>query len=175
MLQSNAPLILTLKFESSAFETLNDLRKKYFPPERNFLAAHITLFHALPGENQILIEQHLNEISQKTPILNLIFSAPRFLGKGVAIDTIGPELIRLRAELTDQWSAWLTKQDGQKNFRPHVTIQNKVEPNVARELFELLKNEWQPIESTGEGLQLWQYLGGPWKLIKTFDFKSEII
>ena len=47
---SEAPLILTLRFDGEAFARLDDLRRAHFPPERNQIPAHLTLFHALPGE-----------------------------------------------------------------------------------------------------------------------------
>jgi hypothetical protein len=47
-----SPLILTLEMDTHSFEILDALRKKHFPPERNVLDAHITLFHKLPGEQE---------------------------------------------------------------------------------------------------------------------------
>ena len=44
------PLIVTLLLEEAAQQRFDRLREQHFPPERNHLAAHVTLFHALPGE-----------------------------------------------------------------------------------------------------------------------------
>lgn len=36
-----------------------------------------------------------------------------------------------------------------------------------------MTNDWQPFEGYGEGLLLWYYLGGPWKLLDEFAFKND--
>ena len=46
-----APLILTLELDERSFAFFGAQRRRYFPPERNFIPAHLTLFHALPGEH----------------------------------------------------------------------------------------------------------------------------
>lgn len=164
-----APLILTLKLDQPAFEALDALRQAHFPPERNFIAAHITLFHALPGDQLAAIAATAREICRATPALLLSLPAPRFLGRGVAIEVAAPELLRLRARLAGAWAAWLSAQDRQ-GYRPHVTIQNKVAPAQARQLYDDLAARWAPIETRGVGLLLWHYLGGPWQLAEEFLF-----
>ena len=165
------PLILSLKLKNAAFEFFDCLRKQHFPPERNFLPAHVTLFHALPGASETEIRQTLGKIANETALLRLRFPSVRFLGKGVAIEIESPDLIKLRGRLAEIWRENLGNQDLQK-YRPHVTVQNKVAPETARELFERLSAEWKSFDSTGEGLLLWRYLNGPWELIEEFDFKS---
>jgi hypothetical protein len=76
----------------------------------------------------------------------------------------------LHRELQTTWQPALTPQDQQK-LRPHVTVQNKVDPQAARALYEQLKADFVPFEATGTGLQLWAYRGGPWEAIQTFDFR----
>ena len=44
-----APLILTLTLDEATQAYFNDLRRQHFPPNINYLAAHLTLFHHLPG------------------------------------------------------------------------------------------------------------------------------
>ncbi len=160
-----APLILSLRLDGASFALLNDLRKQHFPPQRNHLDAHVTLFHALPGEEETRIKSELAAICARTSVLPLSFPRPRFLGRGVAVDIECPELIRLRADLAKNWREWLNAQDAQGWKHPHVTIQNKVAPDVARALFEELNQEWQPMNGQGEGLNLWRYLGGPWEAL----------
>ena len=46
---SSEPLVVTLLLEPSAQERFDRVRAAHFPAERNHLAAHVTLFHALPG------------------------------------------------------------------------------------------------------------------------------
>jgi hypothetical protein len=103
-----APLILTLKLEQAVFEHLDALRRTHFPPERNVIPAHLTLFHALPGEQAESIHQTLLQLCATTPVLHVRFPALRFLGRGVAVEVESPELITLRRQLAVAWSGWLS-------------------------------------------------------------------
>lgn len=173
MITAPQPLILTLKLDQATFNLLNELRQQHFPPEKNFLPAHVTLFHALPSEHESSIRQTLQTLCSQAPRLSLHFPAPRFLGKGVAVDIHCPELARLRSRLVVGWSAWLGRQD-QQGYRPHVTIQNKVASNKARQLYEQLVNGWSPFNGYGEGLLLWYYKGGPWTLADEVLFTTKL-
>jgi 2'-5' RNA ligase len=167
---SSQPLILTLQLDQVAFATFDDLRRRHFPPERNLIPAHVTLFHALPGQEQPQIVLALRHVCQETPVLPLSFPGARFLGRGVAIEVQSPGLLALRQRLASEWTHWLGAQDRQ-GYRPHITIQNKVTAAEARRLFERLRATWQPFSGTGEGLLLWRYLGGPWELASHFPFQ----
>ncbi|MCY7322359.1 MAG: 2'-5' RNA ligase family protein [Phormidesmis sp. CAN_BIN36] len=164
-----SPLVLTLKLDSIAFERLNLLRQQHFPAKRNFLLAHVTLFHALPGNQESAIRQTLQTLCQQTSKVSVRFPTVRSLGQGVAIEIESPELIQVRNQLAQGWSDWLSAQDRQ-GYRPHVTIQNKVTSDEARCLYEQLSQVWQPIDGSGEGLLLWHYRGGPWELADEFEF-----
>lgn len=163
------PLILTLKLDASAFARLDALRQAHFPPERNFLSAHITLFHALPGDQEEAIRQTLQRICTATPLIPLAFPTVRSLGRGVAVVVESPPLLDLRRRLATTWHDWLGAQDRQR-YQPHVTIQNKVTGVVARQLYEQLAASWQPFSGQGEGLSLWRYQGGPWESVAEFPF-----
>jgi 2'-5' RNA ligase len=163
------PLVLTLKLDQSTFEQVNALRQQYFPPERNLIPAHITLFHALPGEQEKEISQLLQTICAQSARIALSLPALRFLGNGVAIKIDAPALVQLRQALAEHWSDWLTRQDKQ-GYRPHITIQNKVTAAEAQQVYEALKARWQVLDGFGEGLLLWHYLGGPWQLAHAFPF-----
>jgi 2'-5' RNA ligase len=166
---NHPPFILTLKLDEVSFKTFNALRQVYFPPLRNFIPAHLTLFHALPGEAEQRLCEDLGEICAQTAALQISFPGVRFLGRGVAIEAESPGLIELRNKLAKGWSGLLVPQDRQ-GYRPHVTIQNKVEVEEARQLFGKLSEEWQPIAGSGDGLLLWRYRGGPWEFAKEFWF-----
>lgn len=163
------PLIVSLKLDQVSFDALDILRQQYFPRARNFLSAHVTLFHALPGEQESQIRQNLHDICAETPVLELSFPKLRFLGKGVAVEIECAELLQLRKKLATTWDELLTAQDKQ-GFRPHVTIQNKVAPDAARRVFDRLAFAWKIDNGLGTGLQLWHYLDGPWELAGDFPF-----
>jgi 2'-5' RNA ligase len=164
----SSPLILTLELDPHSFEIFNALRKEHFPPERNFLDAHITLFHKLPGNEEEAIKITLQEISARLP-MTLSCSSLRFLGKGVAVNVESSELVELRKQLATAWKDWLEAQD-QQPFKPHVTVQNKVAPEEARALLEHLQQTWVPLTGQGTGLLLWRYLGGSWERLEMFRF-----
>jgi hypothetical protein len=166
-------LILSLKLDQFAFDTLEALRKQYFPPAKNFLSAHVTLFHSLPGEEEDSITETLRDLCRQTSPLMLSFPKLRFLGKGVAVEIHSPELIELRQRLAGVWEPWLSAQDKLK-LRPHVTIQNKVAGDVARRSYDRLSPAWKTFDGTGEGLLLWHYLDGPWELAGEFPFGNNI-
>jgi 2'-5' RNA ligase len=163
------PLILTLELDPHSFEILNALRKEHFPPERNFLDAHVTIFHKLPGEQEAALKTTLTTLAATTKTFDLSFSDLRFLGKGVAVNVESLKLIDLRKQLVNIWQDWLNAQDGQP-FRPHVTIQNKVTPEEAKGLLEHLQKTWVPFSGKGTALLLWRYLGRPWELVERFQF-----
>ena len=154
-----------------SFDFFDDLRRQNFPSERNFLSAHITLFHHLPGEEIKEIETDLANVAAEFAAIKLDFLSVRFLGRGTAIEIDAPQLLNLRAKLANEWQDLLKPQDRQK-FKPHITVQNKVEPDAAKILYEKLKVGWQNRTGAAIGLQLWHYIGGPWRLANEFIFKA---
>lgn len=163
------PFILTLQLDAQSFARFNALRQHYFPRERNYLDAHLTLFHALPADAETQIRADLDAISAATAPLDLRFPDLRFLGKGVAIEVEAPGAVKLRRELSDRWRPLLGAQDAHV-IKPHITIQNKVTPAKARATFDELVAKWQPFDGRGEGLQLWCYKGGPWEAAGQWEF-----
>lgn len=164
-----SPLIVTLKLDEASFGWLNALRQAHFPPERNYLPAHITLFHALPGSEEDAIRGHLAAVSASIAPFQLEMPELRFLGRGVAIEVRSEALLSLRAQLARQFRSWLNSQDSQA-YRPHVTIQNKVSPEAARSLLHSMSQQWRTGQASAEGLLLWEYLGGPWRGMAEFPF-----
>ncbi|RPD45057.1 2'-5' RNA ligase family protein [Hymenobacter sediminis] len=172
LLPLDAPLILTLTLDEAAQAHFNALRQQHFPPERNYLQAHVTLFHHLPGPEAPAIGSYLAEVVRATPLLPLQVSGLRFLGRGVAYDLQNPQLLQLHRNLQTAWAAWLTPQD-QQRLKPHITVQNKVDPNLARALHQELTAQFAPFEATGTGLTLWAYRNGPWEQLAQFEFAGQ--
>jgi len=155
-------LILTAEMDALASERFGALRRRYFPPERNYIPAHLTLFHHLPGEaeDEILATLAAALSGRAPPLMEV--TGLRFLGRGVAYALASSGLSGLRADLAQTWSPWLGPQDRQP-FRPHVTVQNKVGGREARALLTTLEAEFEPFAVRAEALLLWRYLGGPWE------------
>jgi len=150
----------------------NNLRKQYFPPERNYLQAHLTLFHHLPGSEHQAIKAYLSEIAVRSEIFSLDVTEVKMIGRGVAYKIENDELKKLHRQLSHKWQAWLTPQDQQKLW-PHITVQNKVDPAKARALYKKLSEDFESFTAYGAGLKLWAYQGGPWEWLETFPFRSQ--
>lgn len=168
---ASEPLILTLAMDTRSQELFDRLREAHFPPERDYLRAHLTMFHKLPGEWEAGISADLREVCRDREHLALTATGLRSLGKGVAYELSSPELIALRRELAGRWKPWLGAQD-QQGFKPHVTVQNKVSPDEVRALRGRLQADFSPFEVGGVGLSLWRYLGGPWEPLNTYFFEG---
>ena len=162
------PLVVTLLLDQEAQQRFDDLRRAHFPPERNHLQAHVTLFHALPGRRRAQVEADLREVARH-PAYAVDVARVRSLGRGVAFDLRSPLLAAQRAELAARWADCLTPQDARAHH-PHVTVQNKVEPAAARSLLAQLQAGFVPHPVRAEGLGLWRYLGGPWEPLGSYRF-----
>ena len=167
-----APLILSLTLAPDGQARLDRLRTAHFPPQRNFLAAHVTMFHHLPGADIAGIAVDLAGIAAGTAPFTVRVARLQSLGRGVALALEADLLVRLRAALARKWSDRLTAQDSQ-GYRPHVTIQNKVDPAVAKELLHELSKGFAPWEVAATGLSLWHYRGGPWEPAGSYPFKAD--
>ena len=165
-----APLILTLGLEETAQARFDALRRQHFPPERNLVPVHVTLFHDLPGtEEEAVAEEITLRCAEVTPFAVRV-AGLRFLGRGVAYALESRTLGQLRAALARAWAPWLTAQDRQ-GYRPHLTIQNKAPSEAARALLAALEAEFAPFDVTATGLLLWHYRGGPWEKAGQFAFR----
>ncbi|WAJ26459.1 2'-5' RNA ligase family protein [Antarcticirhabdus aurantiaca] len=170
-LPAEHPLILTLRFDEASFGRFDAMRRRHFPPERNHIPAHLTLFHALPGHAEPEIVRTLAEITGRTATLPLAVRKLRFLGYGSAFVVDSAPLATLRRELADRFAPMLGRQDA-AGFNPHVTIQNKAPAKEAKTLFAELQAGFTPFEAQGTGLLLWRYLGGPWDAAGEFAFAA---
>ena len=126
-----APLILSAVLDAPVQQRLDALRRAHFPPERNHLDAHVTLFHHLPGAECDAVEKAVEAMVRGRPAPTVDVTGVRSLGRGVAISLASPELAAIRTELARGWAPWLTPQDRAKRDL-HVTVQNKVTPAEAR-------------------------------------------
>lgn len=156
------PLILTAHICDSDLEPFDRLRQANFPRDRNFLRAHLTMFHRIPGEYKEQVVQHLIDVAAGHAPITAVVSGLRHLGAGVAFSIVSPELQAIHAILRRAFMPWLGGQDMQK-WQPHITIQNKVSKLAADSLHAALTREFQPHTIEIIGLDLWRYLGGPWQ------------
>ncbi|KAF2153891.1 hypothetical protein K461DRAFT_266991 [Myriangium duriaei CBS 260.36] len=169
--------ILTLLTNEDLHVAMNDLRKKYFPPELNRLEAHITLFHALPqSQLESKVMPAIDDLVQKTSPFRLGATTPFKLRKGIAIgmpkDHGGNTSRQVHRTLARRWQDFLSQQD--QSFQAHFTIMNKVdESERVDRAFQEIQNGWKPYFGTAEGLSLWKYHAGNWEFVKDFRFVTK--
>ena len=167
----SAPIIITAEMGKTDQAWANGLRRAHFPAERNFVDAHITLFHHLPPS-------HLSEIKSRFAALVADHPAPvarlsdvMLLGEAVAFRVDSPELLGMREELADTFRGLLIPQD-QAQPRLHITVQNKVAPSVAKALHAHLLKTFRPRPLRISGLSAHYYRGGPWEHISRWSFRG---
>jgi 2'-5' RNA ligase len=159
------PLVVTLLLDDEAQQRFEAERRELFPAGRTAVGAHVTLFHALPAHLRADAELQLHRLATTTPPFEVAVTEVYSLGRGVAYRLASEEADRLHRELQVRWRPGLTRQDAQP-FRPHVTVQNKVSPEVARATLDRLRSTFTPRTVVATGLELWRYDGGPWTLLR---------
>jgi hypothetical protein len=169
------PFILTAALPPDIAGWAEGLRRAHYPPEKNHLHAHVTLFHAFAPSLREELKDYLPQVAAA-------FAAPKGRVKGVmdldmgtAIALEAPQLLALRALIAEHFHGSLTAQDRHEP-RPHITIQNKVTRAQARALQARLKPEIARWAAKGSfvfpALELWHYRGGPWERVKTCAFRG---
>jgi hypothetical protein len=163
-------LIVTAELGREDQAWLDRLRRAHYPPERNRLPAHLTMFHALPPSAEEEARRRLAEAAEESSPRAMI-AGLMDLGGGVAFRIVSDDLDRIRADLADAFRGLLSAQDAH-GWRPHVTIQNKVAPKVARALKAELERGFsrRPLRIAGLGLH--RYLDGPWEDVTRFAFRG---
>ena len=163
-------LIVTADMAPPDFAWLDQLRRAYYPAERNQLPAHLTVFHALPPSAEGEVRRSLSRLASEAPPRASI-EGLMDLGGGVAFRVASVELDALRRALAADFHGLLGAQDA-GGWRPHVTIQNKVPPKEARALLARLEREFRPVALRVSGLGLHRYLGGPWEHLEAYSFRG---
>lgn len=167
---ASAPLIVTATFGAVHHGWLEGLRRRHFPPERNQVPVHLTLFHQLPPSAEGELRTRLGALAALPPPSALI-TGVMDLGGGTAFRVASAELEDVRAELAAAFRTLLTPQD-KAGWRPHVTLQNKVARRDAVALQQMLEADIFPRPLSIHGLMSWRYLGGPWEPLRAYPFRG---
>lgn len=166
-----APIIITADMGKADQAWADGLRRTYFPAARNFVDAHITLFHHLPPSHLPEIKSRLAALVKDYPAPAAYLSDVMLLGKAVAFRVDSPELLCLRDELADAFRGLLILQD-QATPKLHITIQNKVELPVAKALHAQLLESFLSRPLSISGLSAYYYRDGPWEPIARWSFRG---
>ncbi|MEO1044758.1 MAG: 2'-5' RNA ligase family protein [Pseudomonadota bacterium] len=167
------PIIMTARMGRDDFAWANGLRRQYYPIERNHVAAHITLFHHLPGP-------YAGEVVRCAQQMAAQYAAPRSMVSdvikrdgGVAYHVESADLLAIRMEMAEQFHGLLTAQD-QGEPRLHITVQNKVTAAVAKETFAKLGAGFMPRPLSITGLALYRYADGLWENMGEYGFRGKV-
>jgi hypothetical protein len=164
------PIIVTALIGEPDFTCLDTLRRQHFPPERNHLRAHLTMFHHLPPSCEAELLQLLKDEARGNDPQARLASLIN-LGGGVAFRVDSPNLEDIRARIAERFAPMLMPQD-RNPWRAHVTVQNKVKAPEARALHAVLTADFKPGPLALTGLAAWWYRGGPWEPIAAYAFKT---
>lgn len=166
-----APLLVTADLPGDIFAWADALRRAHFPPERNRLKAHVTLFHALPPSVRGELSRLLADLAASTEPPEARVSGLMKLGKGTALAIDSPAMVELRTLIQDRMHGLMTPQDTEP-LRLHITIQNKVPPEQARGLQSQLGPVLEPREFRFRGFELFAYEDGLWRPLRRFPFRA---
>lgn len=166
-----APVIVTATMGAADQRHFDRLRETHFPPERNHLPAHITLFHQLPPSSRDELDGLIRSIAADTPPPAAMIRDVYSLGRGVAFRIESPDLLAIRACIAGRFHGLLTAQD-RGTPRLHITVQNKAAPGEARALQAALAERFHPHPLRIIGLAAHLYRGGPWEPLFARNFRG---
>ncbi len=165
-----APLLVTAELPGDIFAWADGLRHAHFPPERNKLKAHVTLFHALPPSVHDELARLLADLAGSSAPPEARVSGLMKLGKGTALAIESPGMVALHSVIQDRMQGLTTPQDRQP-LRLHITIQNKVTLEEARVLQSQLGPVLEHRKFRFRGFELFAYEDGLWRPIRSYPFR----
>ncbi|MCJ2188683.1 2'-5' RNA ligase family protein [Novosphingobium beihaiensis] len=164
-----APLLITAELPLDVLGWTDALRRAHYPPERNRLRAHATLFHALPPSVEEELLQVLRDLARIPPPQARIGGVMK-LERGTALAVESPAMVDLHAQIAERMHGLLTDQDT-RPLRLHVTLQNKVKPEAARALQARLAGELRTVSFRFRGFGLYAWEEGLWRPIRVIAFR----
>lgn len=169
----SAPLIVTAELPAPVQGWAEGLRRAHFPPDRNVLRAHVTLFHALPAGVLDEARGLLARLAGEYAPVEASLSAVMDLGGGSAFRIESPGMLSIRDQIAEHFHGMLTAQDDHTP-RLHITVQNKVPRAQAMALQAELRQNFRPRDFSFAGLALHHYLGGPWGDTGRWSFRGTV-
>ena len=163
-------MIVTAVMGAADFLWADRLRRTYFPPERNALPAHISLFRHLPPSLEHELKAELARLARSArPPAHIEGIMPLAQGVGIAIRSAG--LLDIWSQLARRFTGMLMPLD-QAEPRFHITVQNKVSPIVAGATRRALEEAVTLRPLAIQGLACWRYAGGPWTPVAAYSFRG---
>ncbi|MFN3551509.1 MAG: 2'-5' RNA ligase family protein [Novosphingobium meiothermophilum] len=147
------------------------LRVAHYPPERNRVQAHVTLFHALRPTMRDEVCAMLAGMGGSYAPVAAYLDGIMDLGTGTALAITSPGMMALRARMAEHLHGMLTAQD-MAEPRLHITVQNKVSRNAARALQKYLSGWLEPRRFVFTGLAVHRYRGSSWENAGQWSFRG---
>lgn len=167
-----APFIVTGELPVDVFAWANGLRAEHFPPERNVLKAHVTLFHSFAPSLREELPRFLARMAGEFASPGAELTGLMDLGGGTALAIRSPGLLAVRQLIADHFWDMLTMQD-QGGKKLHITVQNKVPRSEAVALQAALASRLLPRRFAFTGLGLHRYRGPHWEALNTWKFRGK--
>lgn len=167
-----APFIVTGELPGDILAWADGLRRMHFPPERNWLKAHVTLFHSfapslreeLPRVLSALASEYAPPAAEVTGLMDL--------GGGTALAIRSPGLLAVRSHIAERFHDMLTRQD-QGGKKLHITVQNKVKRAEAVALQDALGPQLPRPAFRFTGLGLHIYRNPHWEPVAVWKFHGK--
>jgi hypothetical protein len=165
-----APLLVTAELPPDIFAWAEGLRRRHYPPERNRVRAHVTLFHALPPSVEPELRRLIARLCELPPPAARTTGIMK-LNRGTAIDIASSGLDAVHAEMVERLQGVLGAQDAGRR-RWHVTVQNKVTRDEAQALQSALAADFRQRAFDFTGLALHRWWEGLWEDAGRWRFRG---
>ena len=148
------------------------LRRAHYPAERNWLAAHVTLFHSFAPSLREELPRVMAQLAAEFAPPRATLSGLMPLGTGTALAIASPGMLAIRAHIAEHFVGALTAQDRHEP-RLHITIQNKVTSQAAKALQRELAPDLETRSFAFTGLGLHLYRNPHWELQGRWPFRGK--
>lgn len=167
-----APFIVTAELPGDILAWADGLRRAHYPPERNKLAAHVTLFHSFAPSLREELPRVLARLAglYARPTAQIDSLMP--LGTGTALAIRSPGMLAIREHVAELLHGALTAQDDHAP-RLHITVQNKVTPKAAKALQRVLAATLEPRSFAFTALGLHLYRETHWDSVGCWKFRGK--
>jgi hypothetical protein len=158
-------LIITLKIDENSQSFFDEKRKQLYPAYANFIDAHITLFHKLPSDNEMVFDT-LKQLS-KTTIFSMEVKGIKNIENFVAYEIVSSTLQTTHAIMQNTFINMLNEKDREVLW-PHITVHNKATAYKAFKIHEKLMVDFKPFSIDAIGFTTWYYTKKTW--VKKDDY-----
>jgi 2'-5' RNA ligase superfamily len=158
-------LIITLKIDDASQAFFNEKRKQHYPAYANFVDAHITLFHKLPSDKNIVYDTLLQ--LSNTAVFEMQVVGIKNIENFVAYDIASLTLQNMHAAMQNAFANMLNEKD-REILWPHITVCNKATAYKAFKTHQKLLETFTSFNINAIGFTTWFYAKKAW--VKKEDY-----